>query len=83
MAVVNTVGKTTTTITDIQVGDVFEVIRAVGCRKAGELLVVKSTTDSHGLSFFGGASGGNYGSIDWLQTRIDAGELIYRPHVPK
>lgn len=61
MAVINTVVKTTTTITDVQVGDVFEFVRAVGCRKAGELLVVKSVTDLHLLSFFGGAA--NYGNI--------------------
>lgn len=78
MAVINTVVKTTTTITDIQVGDVFEFVKPVGCRKAGELLVVRDI-DGSSLAFFGG---GNFGNIGWLQAKMDAGELIYRPHTP-
>lgn len=82
MAVINTAGKTTTTITDLQVGDVFEFVRAAGCRKVGELLVVKSIdTALPRVSFFG-HQGGNYGTTVWLQDKMDAGELIYRPHKP-
>ncbi len=81
MAVINTVTKTTTVITDIQVGDVFEFVRSVGCRRAGELLVVRSVDPTGRLSYFGGKAG-NYGNVTWMQDKIDSGELIYRPHTP-
>lgn len=78
MAVIKTEVKTIIKIEDVHVGDVFEFVKAVGCRRLGELLVVSRIDGPH-LTFFGN---GNYGSIVWLEQKLATGEAIYRPHTP-
>lgn len=79
MAVIKTEVKTIFKIEDVCVGDVFECVKTVGCRSLGELLVVSHIDGGH-LTFFSGDGHGNYGSITWLEQKLAAGEVIYRPH---
>lgn len=82
MAIIKTEVKTIIKLEDVRVGDVFEFVKAVGCRHLYELLVV-SRIDGDRLTFFGGGKVGNYGSLVWLEQKLAAGEVIYRPHTPK
>lgn len=66
------------TLLDVKPGDVFEWVKEAGCRKVGELAVVKSVHSSGSIEFYPFDTSGNYGDVKWLEKALSEGNCILR-----
>lgn len=67
----------TTTITDVDVGDIFQCVEEVGCYRKGALLVVQ---EQRGVDITFVPPRGSTrasGDLHWLAGRVSSGHIVY------